>query len=115
MKVEFDLRKTLARGKTINLQGDNMWLPFQYEKLSRMCFQCRCIVHKEQGCIQKSGSEAQFGPCLRAKSIGRMRNAEPPDIMSFLSWNCRGLGLENPRTVQDLCLLVNEKKLKLVF
>lgn len=27
--------------------------------------------------------------------------------MKILSWNCRGLG--NPRTIQDLCHLVEEK------
>ncbi|XP_042974797.1 uncharacterized protein LOC122306435 [Carya illinoinensis] len=33
--------------------------------------------------------------------------------MKILSWNCRGLG--NPRTVQDLCLIVKEKKPNIVF
>ena len=33
--------------------------------------------------------------------------------MIILSWNCQGLG--NPRAVRDLCRLVKEKKLHLVF
>jgi exonuclease III len=33
--------------------------------------------------------------------------------MSILSWNCRGL--ENFRTVWDLCRLVEEKRPKLIF
>jgi hypothetical protein len=33
--------------------------------------------------------------------------------MSLLSWNCRGLG--NPRTVRDLCQLVEEKKPRFLF
>ena len=33
--------------------------------------------------------------------------------MIILSWNCRGLG--NPQTVQDLCRMVKEKKLDMVF
>ncbi|XP_042939417.1 uncharacterized protein LOC122274448 [Carya illinoinensis] len=33
--------------------------------------------------------------------------------MKTLSWNCRGLG--NPRTIQDLCHMVEEKKPNVVF
>ncbi|KAG6624127.1 hypothetical protein CIPAW_16G004600 [Carya illinoinensis] len=38
---------------------------------------------------------------------------QPRLIMKILSWNCRGLG--NPRTIQDLYLLVKDKKPKIVF
>ena len=33
--------------------------------------------------------------------------------MNLLLWNCRGL--ENPRSIRDLCRLVKEKKPKMVF
>lgn len=33
--------------------------------------------------------------------------------MIIISWNCRGL--KNPRTVHDLCLLVQDKKPNIVF
>jgi exonuclease III len=33
--------------------------------------------------------------------------------MNLLSWNCQGLG--NPWTVQDLCLMVKEKKPDILF
>jgi exonuclease III len=33
--------------------------------------------------------------------------------MILLSWNCQGLG--NPWTVQDLCLMVREKKPDILF
>lgn len=40
-------------------------------------------------------------------------SAAPPNPMSCLSWNCRGLG--NPRTIRDLYHLVNDKSPTLLF
>ena len=37
----------------------------------------------------------------------------PPDLMSCISWNCRGLG--NPQTVNKLVTLVSKKDPKMVF
>ena len=39
--------------------------------------------------------------------------AAPPNIMSCLSWNCRGLG--NPQTEDELVALVTTKDPKIVF
>lgn len=71
--VVLDIRKTLARGRTINMQGEKMWISFQYEKLSRICLDCGCIVHGEQGCRLGKGGKGQYGPWMRAKMTGRGR------------------------------------------
>ncbi|XP_040994394.1 uncharacterized protein LOC121240945 [Juglans microcarpa x Juglans regia] len=70
IRIECDLNKVVARGRTVNLQGMNMWVPFMYEKLSRMCFRCGRILHPEQGCPgEVVGAVGQFGPWLRASIV----------------------------------------------
>ena len=50
IQVNIDLRKPLERGRTLNLEGKPIWIPFKYEKLSAFCFQCGCINHGNKGC-----------------------------------------------------------------
>lgn len=38
VRIECDLEKVIARGHTVNLDGCQIWIPFCYEKLPRMCF-----------------------------------------------------------------------------
>jgi exonuclease III len=45
--------------------------------------------------------------------LAEAAHAAPPNTMKILSWNYRGL--ENPRTVRDLCLMVKEKRPEVVF
>ncbi|XP_042944639.1 uncharacterized protein LOC122278524 [Carya illinoinensis] len=54
VKVELNLKRTIARGRTMNLLGKKYWIPLRYEKLPRMCFNCGVIVHGGEGC-PKSG------------------------------------------------------------
>ncbi|XP_035544143.1 uncharacterized protein LOC118347922 [Juglans regia] len=70
VRVECDLRKVMARGRTLNLQGKNMWVSFTYEKLPRMCFRCDHILHSPQGCTgEATEAGGQFGPWLRASQF----------------------------------------------
>ncbi|XP_042988656.1 uncharacterized protein LOC122316186 [Carya illinoinensis] len=66
VKVEYDLRKPLARGRTIVVDGKTCWVPFQYEKLPRMCFKCGRIVHEKEGCKESAESSSQYSVWLRA-------------------------------------------------
>lgn len=73
VKIEMDLRKVIARGRTVTLDEQKMRAPFTYEKLPKIHFKCGCIIHREQGCVESgikqdhSGErESQFGPWLRA-------------------------------------------------
>ncbi|XP_042952161.1 uncharacterized protein LOC122289250 [Carya illinoinensis] len=73
VKVEMDMRKAVARGRTIEVEGKKLWVPFTYEKLPKLCFKCGCIIHGEEGCTGGILSQAiegerktQFGPWLRA-------------------------------------------------
>ncbi|KAF5464598.1 hypothetical protein F2P56_014667 [Juglans regia] len=56
VKVECDLRRPVARGRTIAVDGRKIWVPFQYEKLPRLCFSCGRIVHGKDGCKESEGS-----------------------------------------------------------
>lgn len=38
--IELDITKPIARGRTVNLQGNRMWILFTYEKLPCLCFRC---------------------------------------------------------------------------
>lgn len=78
VKVECDLMKKVARGRTIMYEGKSMWIPFKYEKLPKICFKCGCMTHGKLGCQggDNQGESQQFGSWLRApadnlKKIGR--------------------------------------------
>ncbi|KAF5472196.1 hypothetical protein F2P56_004583 [Juglans regia] len=64
--TELDLKKPLARGRTITIKGQVLWIPVKYEKLPHFCFRCGCIIHDEVGCRGKDGEEIQFGAWMRA-------------------------------------------------
>ncbi|KAF5450097.1 hypothetical protein F2P56_030474 [Juglans regia] len=66
VKVECDLRRPVARGRTIIVYGRKIWVPFQYEKLPRLCFSCGRIVHGKDGCKESEGGVGQYGVSLRA-------------------------------------------------
>jgi hypothetical protein len=50
VKIELNLSKPLARGRTLQIGGRSMWVAFQYEKLPKFCFNCGVIKHGEMGC-----------------------------------------------------------------
>ncbi|XP_042965921.1 uncharacterized protein LOC122299602 [Carya illinoinensis] len=67
VRIECNLKAPLARGRTVKVAGGQIWVPFQYEKLPRMCFQCGCIVHSREGCsVGEVSGKNQFGTWLRA-------------------------------------------------
>ncbi|XP_035549240.1 uncharacterized protein LOC118349286 [Juglans regia] len=70
VRVEVPLRKPIARGRLITVNGKKVWVGFKYEKLLRMCFTCGWVVHGEDGCKGGGSMEAmepQFGAWLRAE------------------------------------------------
>ncbi|KAF5445787.1 hypothetical protein F2P56_034811 [Juglans regia] len=90
VRVVCDLRKAVARGRTVNLLGRNMWVPLTYEKLPRICFKCGRILHSEEGCLAVSGEEGgQFRPWLRAglsknfKSVGWWKKGTESDDSGY--------------------------------
>lgn len=68
--IEMDLHKPLSRGKTINVHGNQSWMPITYEKLPKLCFRCGRITHERAACSGIDGTSespfGQFGPWLRA-------------------------------------------------
>ncbi|KAG6662039.1 hypothetical protein CIPAW_03G216000 [Carya illinoinensis] len=66
----------IPRGRTIKVKEESIWVPFSYEKLPKICFKCGCLMHWEEGCSMKEGSdqgEEQFGVWLRASQGMRGR------------------------------------------
>lgn len=59
-----ELKRSLARGRTINFNNRNMWIPIKYEKLLKICYKCGKIWHGEQGCDFGSGFRNQ---CLESE------------------------------------------------
>ncbi|XP_035551114.1 uncharacterized protein LOC118349691 [Juglans regia] len=76
VKAECDLRRPLARGRTIIVEGRSSWVPFQYEKLSRICFNCGRIMHEKDGCKEGEGNSGQYGAWLSAMPQTRRGNAK---------------------------------------
>ncbi|XP_035551145.1 uncharacterized protein LOC118349709 [Juglans regia] len=64
--IVIDLQKPLARGRTINVKGEKLWIPIRYEKLPRFCFSCGCLIHEKGGCENKNVGTEQYGVWLRA-------------------------------------------------
>lgn len=40
VEVEMDLKKAIARWRTIKVNGSRVWIHLKYEKLLRLCFTC---------------------------------------------------------------------------
>lgn len=78
IRVEVDLLKALVRGRRISVKGKCCWIPFKYEKLPRICFDCGRITHfgsrcenRDEETMKKQRGDDQFGPWLRADPPGK--------------------------------------------
>ncbi|KAF5452120.1 hypothetical protein F2P56_027153, partial [Juglans regia] len=60
VRIELDVRKIIARGRTSNLASNRIWVPLTYEKLPKLCFKCRRIKHDGGGC-DGNGDKNQYG------------------------------------------------------
>lgn len=49
--MELMLNMILTRGRTLRVNGEKVWIPIKYEKLSRLCFDSSCLVHETGGCL----------------------------------------------------------------
>jgi hypothetical protein len=73
VRIRLDISKSLAWGRVLKLNGDNIWVAFQHERLPKFCFQCGIIRHGGESCMSKRGgllpaasAKLQYGPWLRA-------------------------------------------------
>lgn len=48
IRVELNIMNSLARGRTIIVNSQKMWIPIRYEKLPKICFRCGQISHEDQ-------------------------------------------------------------------
>ena len=73
VQIQIDLTKLLARGRMLKFQRNTKWIPFQYERLPKFCFNCGVIIHGRAGCPNRSmmkqqSQPAQFGLWMQAPS-----------------------------------------------
>ncbi|XP_042952130.1 uncharacterized protein At4g02000-like [Carya illinoinensis] len=69
VQIHMDITQPMARGRTLIVKGQKIWIPFSYEKMPRICFTCGCIEHGKEGCKvggEAGGQENQYGQWLRA-------------------------------------------------
>ena len=45
VRIRINLFKPLARGRMLRIKDRSYWIPFRYEKMPRICFQCGLICH----------------------------------------------------------------------
>jgi hypothetical protein len=38
VKIQVDITKPLQRGRKINIEGNSIWIRFQYKRLPKFCF-----------------------------------------------------------------------------
>ncbi|KAF4401699.1 hypothetical protein G4B88_000747 [Cannabis sativa] len=50
-KVWCDLSKPICPGFLFPYEGRKLWLPFRYDRLPYMCFNCGCIGHEMKVCL----------------------------------------------------------------
>jgi hypothetical protein len=72
VRIRINLYKPLARGRMLRIKDRSYWIPFQYERLPRICFHCGRICHKQIRCpeggerrIHGEAKNKEFGPWLR--------------------------------------------------
>lgn len=78
--VEVNLYKPLIYETMLTLLGSRIFIPFQYERLSRFYYFCGVLLHDQFGCPLKPTSNSpfsysllQYGLCMRASS-SRLRS-----------------------------------------
>ncbi|XP_042958006.1 uncharacterized protein LOC122293492 [Carya illinoinensis] len=74
VQIHIDLNQPLTRGRTLMVKGKDIWIPFSYEKMPRICFLCGCIKHGQDECKEggsQAGGDNQYGQWLRATQVYR--------------------------------------------
>lgn len=82
VKVRLDLTQPIAWGRTVNIDREKYYIPFQYEKLPKVCFSCGCIIHNPKTCkstTMANVAKKQFRLWLWAQ----MENQRGPYYVSF--------------------------------
>lgn len=80
LRVQINLKKALARRRSLEVRVDKVLIPIRYEKLPRFCFSCGKIIHDSD--CHKEGEQLgqnQFGSWLRVESQ-RRREQNPTEV-----------------------------------
>jgi hypothetical protein len=83
VRVWIDVTKPLIRGHLLKLKSRTTWIPFQYEKVLKFCFQCGTIFHGDLGCPKRGSWKfrgdklgVEYGLWLRVASPQRWKERE---------------------------------------
>lgn len=74
VKIFIDITKPLARGRMLNLQSKKIWISFQYERLSKFCFNCKVIKHGARRC--PTTTDKMFHGYDKTESVWLMATGE---------------------------------------
>ena len=70
IRVDMPLDKPIhRRAPVLSLEGDTMWVAFQYERLLGLCFRCGLLGHEAKVCLAsvvREGEELPYRDWLRA-------------------------------------------------
>ena len=71
VKAQVNFSKPLLRGWSLKLKNKSLWIEFQCEKISKLCFKCSVIRHRAGGCVNKElrwkygrGKLNEYGPWM---------------------------------------------------
>jgi hypothetical protein len=84
VRIKIKFLRPIPRGQRVKLKGNSERISFQYERLPRICLNCRVIKHGSGGCSnpRPHGGEPQYGPWLRVP---------PPSSRPFHNWERKGV------------------------
>lgn len=60
VNIEVDIRKAITKGRTVNLEGNKLWVSLTYEKLPKIYFKCGRIKHDNDGCKGVNGKRGSM-------------------------------------------------------
>jgi hypothetical protein len=93
VRIRINLFKPLARGRMLRIKDRSYWIPFQYERLPRICFRCGLICHGKgvawwevtRGYMEKKSPLNLDHGCALIPQVGGRRGVEERDASQTMA------------------------------